>query len=83
MTWHIQRNDFRQPTGRRGRPDEPERASHFIILDERDTIIASVYWESAHPRSLKEAQAHAEEIARSHNARQRDEEQDGAIVYET
>jgi hypothetical protein len=66
--WHIQRNEYRPRTSRYAQGDET-RAVHFVILDEDQRVIASVDWMPAHPRSLKEAQAHAEEIVQAHNAR--------------
>jgi hypothetical protein len=75
MMWRIQRNEYRPHTSRHAQPGAV-RAVHFVILDDDDRVIASVDWMPAHPRSLKEAQAHAEEIVQSHNARQRDEEGD-------
>lgn len=64
--WRIQRTEYR-PHTRRDAPDEAVRSVHFLILDDRDRIIASVDWLPGHPRTLAEAKAHAHEIVAAHN----------------
>lgn len=67
--WRIKRDEFRPHTGRDA-PDGAVRSVHFVILDDRDRVIATVDWLAAHPRTLAEAAAHAREIVEAHNEKE-------------